>query len=88
MTYVVCVESEGLRDSEATVGVLDLDGRRRYLRVEKHFLDRGDGRSYLPVGVVYRDLEGRKALIEFPHEADSGENRVWVDLADLKESRA
>jgi hypothetical protein len=80
MGYVECVVSEGLRESEATVAVESLEGENVFLRVEKDFL-KG---SSLPVGVVHVDAESKRALIELPHEADSGLNRVWVPMERVK----
>lgn len=87
MTYVACEESEGLRESESTVGVLGLDRFRRFLRVEKSFLERENGHAYLPIGVVLTDAARKRALIELPLEADSGEARLWVELSQLREAR-
>jgi hypothetical protein len=79
MDYVVCDEvSEGLRPSDVTVAVKSLKNRREFLRVsEKSLLERNN-KKYLAVGLVYQDPESRAFLIEFPHEADSGANRIWV----------
>lgn len=87
MAQVICEESPGLRETERTVAVKDVHGRRHYLRVEVGFLARGGGRSFLPVGVVGIDEAKKMALIELPHEADSGVNRLWICLADLQRSR-
>jgi hypothetical protein len=82
MAHVVCEVSEGLRESERTVAVRDINGHRQFLRVEKGFLTEENGRSYLPVGVV-KIAKDDTVLIELPHEADSGANRLWVRQADL-----
>lgn len=86
MEFVLCATvRNGLRDSEATVAVADIQGGKQYLRVERAFLHEERGEHYLPIGVVGRTSD--KALIELPHEADSGANRMWVDPNKLKEIR-
>ena len=85
MAYVVCDVSKGLRDSERTVAVRDLAGRRQFLRVEHDFRTKADGKWYLPVGVVHVSIKGKQVLIELPHEADSGANRLWVGTESLLE---
>jgi len=83
MAYVACDLAEGLRPSEVTVSIKDLQGNSEFLRVERDFLAEFQGRIYLPIGVIYR--EGKQVLIELPHEADSGTNRLWVDEATIFE---
>ena len=83
MAQVVCEVSAGLRDSEKTVAVRDIQGRRQFLRVEQDFLTHEGEQSYLPVGVVQATADG-KVLIELPHEADSGANRLWIKRSDLR----
>src|SRR5437763_1696918 len=78
MAQVVCEVSPGLRPTERTVAVQDVRGPRQFLRFEEEFLIQEGDRTFLPVGVVGVDEERRVALIELPHEADSGANRVWV----------
>lgn len=87
MAQVVCEESPGLRETERTVAVKDVHGRRHYLRVEVGFLAREGGGSFLPVGVVGIDDAKKMALVELPHEADSGINRLWVRWDELREFR-
>lgn len=84
MEYVVCDEvSEGLRPSEVTVAVKSLKNRREFLRVSERSLHNANGRQYLAVGLVYQDPDSKAYLIEFPHEADSGANRVWVPAENV-----
>jgi len=72
-----------MRDSERTVEVKDIYGRREFLRVPLGYLARqGDG-YYLPVGLVYEDSTQQLALIEFPQEGECGSWRMWVRMADL-----
>src|SRR5947209_4357266 len=87
MAYVACEVAEGLRPSELTVAVKDLDGSTAFLRVERDFVRRIGGRTYLPVGIVYEDRASNAVLIELPHEADSGVNRVWVAADSVKLER-
>jgi hypothetical protein len=89
MEYVICDEvSEGLRPGEATVAVRSLKGKREFLRVSEKGLRRDNGRQYLAIGVVYQDPDSRAYLIEFPHEADSGANRIWVPEANVLQDRS
>jgi hypothetical protein len=84
-TLVVCEVSAGLRDSERTASVKDVHGNRQFLRVPARFLTQRDGRYYLPVGTVLQDPKTSAVLIELPHEADSGANRLWVWPGDFLE---
>ena len=72
-----CV-ADGLRDSEALVSVRDYNGRRHSIRVERDFLSEINGQWYLPVGVVHVDPRTQAALVEFPHEPETGINRIWI----------
>ena len=78
MALVVCEVSAGLRESERTVGVADINGNRQYLRVPAAFLTQQEEKCYLPVGIVHQDPKTSAVLIELPQEADSGANRLWV----------
>lgn len=75
--------SEGLRASEALAVFRDYRGRRHFLRVERDFLSPLDGQFYLPIGVVGVDPRTRLILIELPHEAETGANRLWVEEEQL-----
>ena len=83
--YVLCSEVlEGLRDSEATVVVAAYGGRREFVRASRSGLhDNGEGKRYLCVGLVGKHPDTKTALIQFPEEADSGANRIWVPEAHL-----
>jgi hypothetical protein len=83
MTQVRCEISDGLRPTEATVAVADVKDRRQFLRVERDFLTAVEGQWFLPIGVVHDDRHSPWVLIELPHEADSGINRLWVARAHL-----
>jgi len=87
MAQVRCEVGAGLRDTERTVSVKDVHGRRQFLRVEAGFLSKVGGRDFLPVGIVGVDESKKMALIELPHESDAGVNRLWVRLDELQESR-
>jgi hypothetical protein len=86
MTQVRCEISAGLRPSEATVAVADIPGSRQFLRLERDFLNAVEGQWFLPVGVVQDDRQQPWVLIELPHEADSGLNRLWVRRDHLRPS--
>jgi hypothetical protein len=80
MAAILCDEvSKGLRASEVVAMVRDTSGRRHYLRVERDFLSEdGTGKYYLPVRVVDFDSSAKAVLVEFPQEAETGANRIWV----------
>ena len=44
--------------------------------------------SYLPVRVMRIDPARKLALISLPVEADSGANRLWVELGKLRDVEA
>ena len=84
MARVVCEVSSGLRDSEKTAAVRDVFHRKHHLRVEEGYIEAEGGFYYLPIGVVGIDEAKGLALIELPHESDSGISRLWVRQSDLK----
>lgn len=61
---------------------------RQSLRVARGFLTEMSGQSYLPVRVVGLDREGARALVQLPYEADSGANRIWVDLSKFRRAES
>jgi hypothetical protein len=77
--------TDGLRACEALAIFRDYQGRKHYLRVERDFLSQEAGVSFLPVGVVHVDPRTNLVLIEFPHEAETGANRIWVKQDQLDE---
>ena len=87
MAQVVCDEvGPGMRPSERTVAVKDIYGRRQFLRADADFLTAGKGgKYYITVGLVHVDPKSKAVLIELPHEAYSGANRIWVRAEDLLE---
>ena len=79
MAQLLCDSiSDGLRASEALAVFRDYDGRRHFIRVERDFLSWENSRHYLPVGIVGVDRRQGLVLIELPHEAETGANRLWV----------
>jgi len=84
MAQIRCDEvRRGLRASEALAIFRDYEGRRHFIRVERDFLSEENGHSYLPVGVVHVDPRTNLVLIELPHEAETGANRLWVTQEQL-----
>jgi hypothetical protein len=84
MPGVLCERiGPGMRPSERAVTVRDVRGHRETILVENDFLAVRDDRTYLPVGVVFIDRDRDTVLVEFPHEAITGGNRLWVRSADL-----
>jgi hypothetical protein len=77
--------SEGLRASEVVAVFRDYEGRRHFLRVERDFLSEKDGIFFLPIGIVHVDPRTKLILIELPHEAETGANRLWVKQKQLDE---
>jgi hypothetical protein len=88
MPYVLCNVTDGLRPSEVTVEVQGTDGRPEFLRVHRDFVKTIDDRSCLPIGIVFHDRDENRYLIELPHEADSGANRLWVNADSMVEPRS
>ncbi len=87
MPAVLCEVHPGVWTDDASVAVHDLEtNERHFLHVDRAFLTQKKGQSYLPIGVVYKDRDKGVALIEFPHEADSGSHRAWVPLSSLLDS--
>jgi hypothetical protein len=84
MSQIVCQVSDGLRASEVTVRIQDVDGKAEFLPVDKEFLSKEGNRWYLPVGLLHVDERKEAALVELPLEADSGANRVWVKVKDVR----
>ncbi|MBX3413120.1 MAG: hypothetical protein KF708_10565 [Pirellulales bacterium] len=77
--------SNGLRASEAVASFKDYHGRTHFIRVERDFLTDKDQLHFLPVGVVHIDQRNRAVLIELPHEAETGANRLWVKSEQIDE---
>ena len=72
-----------MRDSERTVEVKDVWGRRDFLRVPLGYLEVVGEDYYVPVGLVQKEPAQELALIEFPQEGECGGWRMWVRMADL-----
>ena len=86
MAKILCSNvSAGLRPSEVVASFVDFHGRTHFIRVEKDFLDEQGGRQFLPVGIVHIDPTTKAVLIELPHEAETGANRLWVRQDKLDE---
>lgn len=87
VTYLSEVECEvlvpnAMLDTQV-IAVTDNEGTRHVLRVAKGGLDEHAEKRYLPVGLVNVDRTSRCALVELPHEADSGRRRIWVPFASF-----
>jgi hypothetical protein len=76
-----------MRDSERTVEVRDIQGRREFLRVPLGYLEVVGKDYYVPVGLVQEDPVQQFALIELPQEGECGTWRLWVRQADLLPTR-
>ena len=77
--------TEGLRSSEAVASFVDVYGRRHFIRVERDFVEDQSGVFFLPVGIVHIDPKSKAVLVELPHEAETGANRIWVTPDQLDE---
>lgn len=78
---VPCRVSAGLRDKEVIVEITDFHDGKESLPVDKDFVVREGGKTYLPVRVLLRQEKDKAALIALPVESDSGAHRIWVKLA-------
>jgi len=85
MALVLCEVKRGPGTVSDSVGVRDTTNQPTFLEIQRDFVAHRHGRTWLPIGVVYRDKEKGVALIEFPVEADSGAHRIWVPLTSLLE---
>jgi len=86
MAAILCEQvAPGMRASERCVSVRDVRGHREWLLVEQDFLTVRHNKTYLPIGIVQADQDHDLILVEFPHEAATGGNRIWVRVADLIE---
>jgi hypothetical protein len=87
MMLVLCEVHRGPGTVADTVVVRDTANQPTYLEIQRDFVAHRNGKTYLPIGTVYRDKEKGVALIEFPVEAWSGAHRIWVPLTSLLEPR-
>jgi hypothetical protein len=79
MPYVVCeVVRKKPGPRESTVAIRTVQGHREFLEVPESYVRESEGKTYLAVALVGRDVPKRMALVELPFEADSGANRLWV----------
>jgi hypothetical protein len=87
MMLVRCEVHPGLGTVADTVEVRDTANQPTFLEIQHDFVVHRNGKTYLPIGTVYRDKEKGVALIEFPVEAWSGAHRIWVPLTSVLEPR-
>lgn len=81
---VKCEISEGLTESDITVGVRDMEGRNQFIHVLPSMVNWEGETPYLPVGVIDVDRRNSRVLIELPIEADSGVNRMWMPVSSFR----
>jgi hypothetical protein len=86
MAMVLCEIRPGVGTVAVSVGVRNINNVKTFLSIQHDFVTQRQGKTYLPIGVVYKDRDKGVALIEFPVEADSGAHRIWVPLSSLLES--
>ena len=90
ITYLPEIECEikaGFLVNELAVAVADERGNRQHLRVNQHLVAHENGKHYLAIGIVELDLRKKRALVELPHEADSGANRLWVPFISFRRDK-
>lgn len=80
---VDCTVGAGFLPHEVAVAVQG-ENNRLHLRVPKGLVSKVGDKHYLAVGIVQLDYRGRRALVELPHEADSGVRRLWVPFASFR----
>jgi hypothetical protein len=85
MMLVLCEVKPGPGTVAVSVAVRDVANQKTFLEMDRNMVTQRQGRSCIPIGVVYRDKEKGVALIEFPIEADSGAHRIWVPVSSLLE---
>lgn len=68
----------GMRSADVILTLVDYHGRRHYLQIEHDLLLRQNGETYVAVGFVHKDAETGAVLVELPHEAETGVNRLWT----------
>ena len=86
MALIPCEVYDPKADTVAvSVTVRDTSNQPTALEIQRDFVAYRHGKTWLPIGVVYRDKEKGVALIEFPVQADSGAHRIWVSLTSLLE---
>jgi hypothetical protein len=83
---IECSIQPGFLPGEWAVSVPDEKGKRQNLRVNKSLVAQVGQKHYLGIGIVELDYKHKRALIELPHEADSGVNRLWVPFASFRQS--
>jgi hypothetical protein len=80
MLYLECEvkRAEALGNGHVIAEVTDRFGRREQVPVEEAFLVRRAGRAFLPVWFISQDPSSKLVQVEFPREAASGVNRIWL----------
>jgi hypothetical protein len=79
MAKIRCIGvSDGLRPSEIVAKFADYNDRKHFIRVEQDFVDQEQGSTFLPVGIIHVNPKAKAVLVELPHEAETGINRLWV----------
>lgn len=67
-----------------TASISGAEGRRQFNQMTRGMIHREGDTGFLPVGIIEVDRRRRRVLVELPAEADSGANRMWVELDDLQ----
>jgi len=87
MSELKCeIVRDGHRGSEMLADVKDVRGKIHSIRVERAFLtDLGNDQFSLPMAIVAEDRAREMFLVEFDHEPETGQNRIWVYSSQMTE---
>lgn len=83
MSKLYCEVSEGLRKSDASIKICEVDGTPQFFPLDRGLISKINRRDAIPVRILEIDRDNDSALVTLPAEADSGATRVWVKLDDL-----
>jgi hypothetical protein len=83
MAKLKCEATEGLRSAEATITVVDYEGKPQYFPLDRGLLTQGEQGCAIPVRILQFNEAKDLVLINLPVEADSGTQRIWVLAEDL-----
>src|SRR5258707_8470781 len=88
VTYLPEIECEATPspafDAMVHATVTDEAGDKQFILVHQNLIDREGSKTFLAVGIVKLDRDRKRALVEFPAEADSGANRMWVPFTAFR----
>jgi hypothetical protein len=83
MALLKCEIEDGPRAGFKSVGIPTVEGHVENLTIEERFLITRDQIQYLPVLLMGKDKNYDTCLVQLPLEADSGANRIWVNVTRI-----